>query len=43
MSGDQITQQLREQLRRLQEESEQFKIKASRDFENMQQELGDKS
>ncbi len=43
MSGDQITQQLRDQLRKLSEDFDQFKVKAAKDFESMQMELGAKS
>lgn len=43
MSGDQNTQQLRDQLKRLQEEYEQFKVKTAKDYEAMQAELGAKS
>lgn len=38
-SGDQGVQNLRMQLQKLQEEFDQFKFKASKDFEQMQQEL----
>ncbi len=42
MSGDQITQQLRDQLRKLSEDFDLFKVKAAKDFESMQTELGAK-
>ena len=43
MSGYQNTQQLRDQLKRLQEEYEHFKVKTAKDYETMQAELGVKS
>ena len=41
-SGDDATKKLREQLSSLQDEFEQFKIKAKDDFEDMRQSLDEK-
>ena len=42
-SGDQVTKNLRQQLNSLQEEFEAFKVKTRRDFDSMQESLGQKA
>ena len=42
LSGDQQTKELRAKLERLQTEYDEFKIKAAKDFQNMEETLKEK-